>query len=356
LILRRSGKDYDWLVREMPTLYKLEYEVSDLGPTSVMVHNTMAAMLFEVMGDLIRQYKPDAIVTPYPFYQAPLAAVFTLTQCDIPLFTVVTDLAPVHRIWFHKAATMCLVSAPSVRQQALECGLSPDKVVVTGIPVHPNLAHEERSKTAIRTRLGWSPDLTTILAVGSKRVKNLPGILRTLNHSGLPIQVVIVTGGDDASFQHFQETEWHIPVHLYNFVDNMPTLMHAADGIICKAGGLIVTESLACGLPILLTDVIEGQETSNANYVVNGGAGELVRSPLEGLEAIFHWLMDGCKLLELRSENAKRLGYPRSAYDVADLVWKAALVGPHYRSEHRLPEKIEKIVKELKDNPPLLHH
>jgi 1,2-diacylglycerol 3-beta-galactosyltransferase len=44
----------------------------------------------------------------------------------------------------------------------------------------------------------------------------------------------------------------------------MPTMMRAADAIICKAGGLTVTESLACGLPLLLTDVIPGQETGNA--------------------------------------------------------------------------------------------
>jgi 1,2-diacylglycerol 3-beta-galactosyltransferase len=343
-LLRNSGSDYDRIVLEVPALYESAYEVADLGPSSAIINSAVAAMLFEVMADLLGRHQPDAIVTPYPLYQAPLGVVFTLSQRRIPLLTVVTDLAPVHRTWFHKAADLCLVSMPEVRDQAIEYGLSPDKVKVTGIPVHPNLSREDRQPAAVRAELGWPPDVTTVLAVGSKRVKHLPGILHALNHSGLPLQLTAVAGGDDALYHELEDVEWHIPAHVYNLVENMPTLMHAADCIICKAGGLIVTESLACGLPILLTDVIEGQETSNARYVVDGGAGELMRDPLGGLETVYHWLAGGGELLAQRAQNAKRLGRPRAAYDVAKLAWAAALRGPRVRAEPHLPEKIEKLV------------
>jgi UDP-N-acetylglucosamine:LPS N-acetylglucosamine transferase len=329
----------------MPRLYKLQYEVADAGLPSAMVHSVVAALLSDVMSELIQRHQPDAIVTPYPLFQAPLAAAFSLHQCAVPLLTVVTDFAPVNRIWFHKAADRCLVSTPAVRDQAIEAGLSPEKVEVTGIPVHPDLTRENREKAAVRAELGWTPELTTVLAVGSKRVRHLPGLLHALNHSGLPLQLVIVAGGDDALYHRFQDIVWHVPTHVYNFVKNMPTLMHAADCIVCKAGGLIVTESLACGLPILLTDFIEGQETSNVRYVQNGGAGELVENPLDGLETVFHWLSHGGELLAQRSQNARRLGCPEAAYDVARLTWAAAVQGPQTKIEQSLPEKIEKIVK-----------
>jgi 1,2-diacylglycerol 3-beta-galactosyltransferase len=343
-VLRRSSAEYDRMVREMPRLYQFEYEVADAGLLSLMLQDAVAAMLFEVMASLIGRCQPDAIVTPYPFYQAPLAAEFALSQRTIPLLTVVTDLAPVHRIWFHKAADLCLVSVPAVRDQAIEHGLSPDKVKVTGIPVHPNLTQEKRPPAAIRAELGWPPDLTSVLAVGSKRVTHLPGILRALNHSGLALQLTVVAGGDDTLYHQLQDTEWHVPAHVYNFVENMPTLMHAADCIICKAGGLIVSESLACGLPILLTDVIEGQETSNARYVIEGGAGELMRNPLDGLETVYHWLAGGGESLAQRSQNARHLGYPRAAYDVAELAWGAAMRGPQVKAAPHLPEKVEELV------------
>jgi 1,2-diacylglycerol 3-beta-galactosyltransferase len=339
-ILRDNPADYDRMVREMPGLYKVGYEVSDTPAPSAMIESAMTVMLYDTLRDVVRRCQPDAIVTTYEFYQAPLAAFYTISRQHIPLLTVVTDLAPVHRLWFHQTADLCLVGAPAVGDQAIESGLLPDKVQVTGIPVHPNLVRQDRSRAAIHAELGWPPrpDLTTVLAVGSKRVGHLAEVLHALNHSGLPLQLALVAGGDDELYHQFQSTEWHVPTHVYNFVKDMPTLMQAADCIVCKAGGLIVTESLACGLPILLTDVIEGQETSNARYVVEGGAGELAQSAMGGLETMCHWLANGGTLLAQRAQNAKHLGRPRAAYDVAELAWAAALRGPQIRAERHAPE------------------
>jgi 1,2-diacylglycerol 3-beta-galactosyltransferase len=328
-ILRNSGADYDRIVQEMPGFYEFGYDLSDARLTSAMIDGALAVMLFNVMRDVVRRYQPDSIVAPYPLYQAPLGAVFAINGSRVPLLTVVTDMGPVHRIWFHEAADLCLVPTPAVRDQAIEYGLSPDRVRITGIPVHPDLASETRTQSAIRAELGWQPDLTTVLATGSKRVGHLSSILRALNHSGLPLQLAAVAGGDDELYQQFQSTEWHVPAHVYKFVDNMPTLMHAADCIICKAGGLIVTESLACGLPLLLVDALPGQEAGNADYVIQGGAGELGQGPVEGLEIIYHWLDRGGELLAQRARNAKRLGRPRAAFDIAELAWEAAARGPH---------------------------
>ena len=93
-----------------------------------------------------------------------------------------------------------------------------------------------------------------------------------------------------------------------------------------KAGGLTVTETLACGLPIILINVIPGQETGNADYVVNGNAGDLARDPMEVLEVMCHWLEKEGELYNVRSLNARSLGRPRAAYDIAELVWAAANV------------------------------
>jgi len=101
---------------------------------------------------------------------------------------------------------------------------------------------------------------------------------------------------------------------------------------------------LAAGLPLLLTDVIPGQETGNAHFVVNGGAGELIEEPLQALETLCHWLLDDGKLLKERAANAAQLGRPRAAYDIADLAWRAALRGPMKKESSQivgLPNLIE---------------
>jgi 1,2-diacylglycerol 3-beta-galactosyltransferase len=329
--VRTQQSDYDRVVREMPDLYKFGFQATNLPVPTAIYETVLTVLLFETMRDLVRQEEPDAILITYPGYQAPLEAVFTTRERYTPLLVVVTDLGQVHRLWFHRSADMCLVATEKVRETAIQAGLQPEKIKITGIPANPQLAKENRAPAEIRAGLGWRTDLTTLLAVGSKRVVHLPDALKVLNHSGHPVQLALVAGGDEDLYHSFQSTEWHLPVYIYNFVDHLPLMIRAADCVMSKAGGLIVTESLACGRPMLLTDVIPGQETGNAEYIVEGGAGDLVGEPVEALEILCHWLERDGALLAQRTENARCLGRPRAAHEVADLLWAAAQHGPYTR-------------------------
>jgi 1,2-diacylglycerol 3-beta-galactosyltransferase len=335
-VLRESQADYDILVRKAPELYRLGFEVSDAMLPSAVVEGALTVMLFEVLWDVVHDYRPDAILTTYPLYQAPLTAVFTISRRFIPLLTVITDLVTVHRLWFHDRVDYCLVPTQAVYDLALEYGLSPQKVRLTGIPVHPRFAQETRPKAEIRHELGWQPDLFTVMAVGSRRVAGLTDVLHVLNHFGAPLQVVVVAGKDEELYTELQQVEWHVPALLYLYTTEMPTFMHAADLLISKAGGLTVTEALASGLPMVLIDVIPGQETGNMQYVVQNGAGDWAEQPLQFLEVLAHLLHHDRALLRQRAENARRLGRPRAAYDVAELVWEAAQTGPVRKAGNRL--------------------
>ncbi|MDI6694302.1 MAG: glycosyltransferase [Anaerolineales bacterium] len=321
---RENQHDYDKMVREMPELYKLGYQVGETPLVSSLVKGTFTLTLFNVLREIIRQKQPDVIVCPYPFYQGILSAVFASEKQHIPLLTVVTDLATVNRLWFQPATDLCLVPTQTVYDLAIKAGLPPEKVKITGVPVRPELVKGNKDLASLRLSLGWHPDLFTVLAVGSKRVEHLYDSLKVLNHSGLPVQLVVVAGGADELYRRFQETEWHVETQYYNFVAGMGSFMRAADCILSKAGGLIVSEALACGLPMILVDVIPGQETGNAEYVVSGNAGVLARDPIEVLETMCHWLEKDRRLYLHQAQNARKLGHPRAAYEVADLAWAAA--------------------------------
>jgi 1,2-diacylglycerol 3-beta-galactosyltransferase len=321
---KENQNDYDKMVREMPDLYKLGYQVSESRLVGDLIKGTFTLALFNVLREIIRQKQPDVIVCTYLFYQGILSAIYAIEKRHIPLLTVVTDLETVQSLWFHPIVDQCLVPTQTVYDLAIEAGLPPEKVKITGIPVRPDLLKWNQDQASLRQSLGWRPDLFTVLAVGSKRVENLYDSLRVLNHSGLPVQLVVVAGGDDELYRRFQETEWHVETHCYNYVTEMGTFMRAADCILSKAGGLIVSEALACGLPLILIDVIPGQETGNANHVVAGNAGVLACDPIEVLETVCHWLEMDRRLYRQQAENARRLGHPRAAYDVADLAWAAA--------------------------------
>ena len=339
--LRKEQSNYDRITREMPDLYHLGYQVSDSPTASNLIESAVTLLMFSLLRDIVRLHQPDVIVCTFSIYPAILSAIFIAEKHRIPVVTVVTDLSAVHNLWFYPKTDLCLVPNQSVADMAIAAGVASEKVIITGIPAHPDLAKGNKDQTAIRTSLGWNPDLFTALAVGSKRVGKLFKTLDVLNHSGLPIQLAIVTGGDDELYNRFKRAEWHLEAHLYNFVTNMPTLMRAADCVISKAGGLIVTETLACGLPLILINAIPGQESGNVDYVVAGTAGEVARDPTEALEILCHWLMNDRKIYQARRQDARLLGRPQASYDVARLVWATATAAGTFPEEVMLPQMAE---------------
>jgi len=288
-ILRDVQTDYDRLVRQMPDAYKLSYQVANEPVPNYVIERALIVLLFRVLNDLLQRVKPDVVVITNQMYSAPLNAVIAINRWSLPYLTTITDLTHVHRQWFYEGIDLLLVPTREVFRQAIEAGFTEDRLRETGIPVHPSFALENRTREMIREQLGWIPDKTTVLVVGSKRVKHLDGILSILNRAGLPIQLTLVAGGDEALYNRFKNTKWSLPVNYYNYVNEMPAFLHAADCVLTKAGGLIVSESLACGLPLLFTDVTPGQEEGNADYVIRNGAGEMVVEPTQVSEKLFLW-------------------------------------------------------------------
>jgi 1,2-diacylglycerol 3-beta-galactosyltransferase len=330
-LLVTAQDDYDRMIQQAPDLYRVGYQASDGAIPAGLAEQALTLMLFNVLHDIVGTHQPDVVITTYPLYQAPLAALVALSRRGAPFLTVVTDLATVHRLWFHEGAEWCLVPTEAVAQKAIESGLSKDQVEVTGLPVNPKLG-QPVDKASLRAKLGWRDDRVVALLSGSKRVKKLEPVAEVLNHSGLPLELAVVTGGDEELRRRFEAIEWHLPAHVYGYVDNMPELMQAADFIVCKAGGLIVSESLAAGLPLLIAEALPGQEVGNAEFVSNGGAGILVHDPTEALAQVFHWLDKDTVGLHSAATHARALGRPDAAARVAERALEVAIRGPRFSS------------------------
>ncbi|MBP8856538.1 MAG: hypothetical protein KBG60_00865 [Anaerolineaceae bacterium] len=327
--LRDSQSDYDKIVRNLPELYRVGYETSDARLLIPVLENALTVLLFDVMRDILKQFQPDAVITTYPLYQAPLVALRTLHRYQVPIYTVVTDLVSVHRIWFHPQIDRYFVPTEDVAELAQNNRVSPDRIEISGIPVSPLFSTLPADKEALRNELGWQQGKTTFLAVGSRRVEQLEATLNALNHSGHDIQLVCVAGKDLALYKQLMATDWHKPAYIYEFVSDMPKLMLASDCLISKAGGLIVSESLAAGLPILLIDIIPGQETGNAEYVVHHGAGEIALDTVTILETVFHWLNEDGKILRECTQKARNLGKPGAAFTIAEKTWEGQKATPN---------------------------
>jgi 1,2-diacylglycerol 3-beta-galactosyltransferase len=319
-LVRSLETSYDEVVTDDPTLYQLTYMATDAPVVARLIQEATTSVLNRVLTELVADYRPDVIVTTYPaFSRAAVKAARALSP-PAPVDVVVTDLIDVHSLWFNNSAALTFVPTGNVYKQAVEHGLSKTRVHLSGLPIHPDFANETRDRAAIRQALGWEPDITTALIVGSARTRQTAAIARLLDQSGLPLQVVVVGGGDPEIEAQLKATEWKGAVRTYGLTRNMPEMLHAADFIVCKAGGLIVTEALACGLPLILYEALPGQEVGNVRYVVESGAGAWSPGTIGVLTTAYTWLAgDQAELRKARAA-ARRIGKPRAAYEVAERI------------------------------------
>jgi len=323
-LVKSIESGYDDMVVDDPTFYQIAYSATDAPVVAQLMQRITTRVLNDTLSEWMSVYRPDVVLTTYPaFTQAAIRAVETADHI-VPVDVVVTDLIGVHSLWFHLGATATFVPTGNVYRQALDAGLNKQSVQLTGLPVDPAIARDTRSRKELRQKLGWTEDQLTCIVVGSARTRQTAGIAQLLDRSGLDLQVVAISGGDERIDENLRSIEWRGRVHTYGFVDNMPEMMRAADFIICKAGGLIVTESLACGLPLILYEALPGQEVGNVKYVTESGAGDWSPGPIGALTTCYTWFAGEGEVFKSRRASARKMGKPRAAYEIAEWVMRQA--------------------------------
>jgi 1,2-diacylglycerol 3-beta-galactosyltransferase len=215
------------------------------------------------------------------------------------------------------------------------------------MPVHPNFGAPRADVATLRGELGWRPELPALLLLGGGAgVGQIAELARALDRASLPIQLAVVAGKNADLAAELRAHEWRIPTWIYDYVP-LPDLMHAADIVATKAGGLSVSEALAAGKPLLIHGVPPGQEAGNRRYVERAGAGCWTPDADALVARVGHWLADDGELARATAA-ARRLGRPNAASQIARLGWSLVthvpeqeqLVGRRWAGAQRSEEAV----------------
>jgi len=323
-LMKPIEKGYDKGVRYAPSLYRLGYEVSDSRQFSEIMEGALTLFLQRNIGDFVKALSPHGILLTNPMFNAPAGKVKQEHNLKAPLYAVVTDLADVHSLWFAPGPDLFFLASDWVMVKARDNRVPLRKLQITGIPVSPRFALNKADKPQLRQQLNLNPELHTLLFVGGVRVDHILENLHALDETSHSIQVVVIAGGNDDLYHALQEDKFGFPITILNFVDNMPEWMLAADLVVTKAGGLIMSEAMAAGLPVLLIDFLPGQEEGNVRYITSHQAGAQVQNVGEFATMIDFWLKDNAVQLERVAASARLIGHPEAAFTVAKTLWEAS--------------------------------
>ncbi|MBS1792683.1 MAG: glycosyltransferase [Acidobacteria bacterium] len=284
--------------------------------------------------DVFEKWCPHIVVSVHPLTQHIFARILKeLKLADqIPLVTVVTD--PCYGFWKGWACddvSLYLVANEDARQQLIDYGIDPEKIKISGMPVHPKF-HEVDEKDAQRARraYGLNPDKFTVFVnAGWIGGGNIPQIFRELVRGELDVQAIFLAGKNEELKREAEEIakQAKFPVKVIGYSDEIEKLMQSANVMVSKLGGLTTFEALACRLPIIAdaTTPPMPQEAGTVNLIRDKGAGILLEKSTDIVPAIRALVDDTEKYAAMRAATRK-LAIPNSTQKIIEEI--AALLPP----------------------------
>ena len=213
---------------------------------------------------------------------------------------------------------------------------APDKTLVVGNPVRPEVFAQAANREAIRAQLG-AGDRTVILSfggsLGARRVNEVVSDLCAWEqHEHKPVLHLHATGQYGVQlFEQLQKQKDFTPgdsLVVKEYINNMPELLAAADLVISRAGALTLAELEAVGRAAVLIpspNVAENHQYFNAMELQKADAAVVIEEKdLTGeklVSTVSDMLAQPGKLAEM-GKNARSLSVDDSLDRIADALMK----------------------------------
>ena len=312
---------YYYAVKYAPKFWGILYEGTDTPAVASLIRpgrSVWNRFQSKSLRQFVIREKPDVIISTHFFAAEVFATAKRKGEIKSKILTVVTDVMP-HTFWINEGTDRYWVMAEESRDALVKRGIPFDRVSVGGIPVDSAFCGQE-NREVLLDRFGMSPKRFNILfSSGSFGIGPTERWLEELRPYGNQIQVAVVCGRNRQLYEHLSENRYPFPIFLLGFVPNMHELMSVSDLLIAKPGGATTCESLAKGLPMLISAPIPGQETRNAEWLVKQGASIEVRTVQEFQIAIQKCVENQEFLHELKTAVGS-IAKPNAARDLADFI------------------------------------
>jgi processive 1,2-diacylglycerol beta-glucosyltransferase len=226
------------------------------------------------LSQLLLRFQPTVVVSAYPAYPHFLDQIMGDAVPAFRRVVCITDSITVNAIWFRCSSDLFLVPNEQTAAVLARTSLPNEKVKITGFPVTPKFAELgelRQAPTSGELRL-----LYMINAGGHAA----PDVIRGLAQiTGARLTVTV--GRDENLRTAVESLRMGIgrEFEIVGWTDQMPRLMLESHLLISKAGGATVQEAIAAGCPMIINQIVPGQEEGNARLIVETQSGLIAETP-----------------------------------------------------------------------------
>ena len=327
IVNKVTTKAYSEMAKKAPHTWGRLYWKSQKGPLAHISTVSNKALSIK-LNKLLKEHKPDIIISTHPFATQMCAYLKKLGKLDAKIATVMTDYAP-HDQWlvFNQYVDYYFVSHNGMKKELHEKGIANEKIFATGIPLS-NKFLLRYNKAQILQNFGLSPDRKTVLFFGGGAFglgkSQVYKIFKSFLERHEKIQIVAISGKNPKMKENFENLveEFHKEdnVKILEYTDKVPELMSISDLVVTKPGGLTTTESLASGLPIVVINPIPGQEEENATYLEENKVAIWIKKD-DDIEKILNDLFSSPDKMQEMKIRARLLAKKNSTKDICKILF-----------------------------------
>jgi 1,2-diacylglycerol 3-beta-galactosyltransferase len=281
MVARTAGL-YGPITRHAAWSWGALYHLTNSRVAVAALHRTVLRSVQKGVQGLLAGFDPDAVVSFHPLLNHVAVEAVHESARRVPVMTVITDLVDVHAAWASADVDAVVIPSPGGLDRCRRAGIPARRCYDLGLPVDPAFTAAlptPAERVRLRERLGLDAGRFVVLVCGG--ADGSGGIARrarALAAAALDVQLVVICGRNRRALKNLAGLrDWRgNPVAVHGFVRNMAEWMRAADVVATKAGPGTIAEALCCGVPLLLTCYIPGQERGNVEWVSDIGAGRFV--------------------------------------------------------------------------------
>mgnify|MGYP001559983991 CR=1 FL=1 len=310
---RAVARGYHALLRAAPGAWGSLYQ----GAWARSILRAVRAAYLELGGarrlrEGVRRSGAQVVVCPQAAVAAVLCEARRRGELDIPVVSVLTDY-DVHPFWADPPADLLLAPDAAACMELERLGVPSARLRATGIPVHPAFVSAPGGAEARRALGLPSAAPVVLLTGGGKGLGGLDQAAAALLAACPRAQLLVLCGANDRLRMTLSlRASDRLRVFGPQPAAMVALLMAAADLHWGKPGGLSAAESLASGLPMILSVSLPGQEKANARHLIMLGAALEAGGPQSSAQLIVRLINDPAALARLRAA-AFAAGVPGSA-------------------------------------------
>jgi len=331
-LLGRATSLYGPMTQHARWLWGGLYHATDSRAAIALLSRSALRLVRPGITRLVDRLAPAAVVSFHPLLNhVGAAAVRASRSPRTPVVTVVTDLVDVHAGWACRDVDAIVTPSPGGFERCRRAGIPASRCFQLGLPVDRSFRvapPTSSQRAALRRRLGLAPEGFTVLVCGG--ADGSGGIARSARAIAaagqLDVNVTVICGRNQRALDRLAGlTDAHgRPVLVHGFLDNMAAWIRAADVVVTKAGPGTISEALCCGVPLLLSWYLPGQERGNVEWVVDIGAGRFVPRRSQLVDAVAELSAPGSASLAAMRAAVRRAARPRATADIGDLISRIA--------------------------------